>query len=301
MRLPNVFTALADVMMGFLFVNQWFEPVGAVVLLVLSSGLLYTAGMILNDLWDYHEDLVERPQRPLPSGQISLGAAQIAGFGMLGCGVACAWLAGLAFGDGAAVPWRSGTIGTALAAAVIAYDAWLKRTPIGPVGMGLCRFLNVLLGMSLAGWVVPGWPLGYGPVNLLPAAGIGIYVAGVTLFSRSEAATSKVLPLAAAMGVMTLGIVVAGCTALQLTTMRISHNVFWLVLGLLLATVLRRCFMALISPTPQHVQIAVKHSILSLIWFDAAICAAVARPEYALAIAALLIPALILGHWVYST
>ena len=301
MRLPNVFTSLADVMMGFLFVNQSFEPAGAIVLLIVSSGLLYTAGMVLNDLWDYHEDLIERPQRPLPAGQISLGAAQILGFGMLGCGVASAWLAGLAFGDQAAIPWRSGTIGTALAAAVIAYDAWLKRTFVGPLGMGLCRFLNVLLGMSLASVVVPGWPLGYGPADLLAAAGIGIYVAGVTLFSRGEAAVSKVPQLSAAIGVMTLGIVVAGMTALQLPDMEISRTIFWLLLGLLLASVLRRCFAALVSPTPQHVQIAVKHSILSLIWFDAAICAAVAPPGYAFAIAALLIPALILGHWVYST
>jgi len=31
------------------------------------------------------------------------------------------------------------------------YDGWLKRTALGPVSMGLCRFLNVLLGVSAAG------------------------------------------------------------------------------------------------------------------------------------------------------
>jgi hypothetical protein len=38
-----------------------------------------------------------------------------------------------------------------------------------------------------------------------------------------------------------------------------------------------------------------------LIWLDAATGAAVAGPLYGLAIAALLIPAILLGRWVYST
>ena len=36
-------------------------------------------------------------------------------------------------------PWR-----------VVAYDGVLKNTPLGPVAMGSCRTLNVLLGMSAA-------------------------------------------------------------------------------------------------------------------------------------------------------
>jgi hypothetical protein len=80
-----------------------------------------------------------------------------------------------------------------------------------------------------------------------------------------------------------------------------GRQMYWALLGLLMFTVLRRCGQAVLNPSPQMVQMAVKHSILSLIWLDAATAVAVAGPVYGVAIAALLIPALLLGRWVYST
>jgi hypothetical protein len=68
-----------------------------------------------------------------------------------------------------------------------------------------------------------------------------------------------------------------------------------------MATVLRRCGVAAVDPNPENVQAAVKHSILSLIWLDAATAAATAGPAYGVAIAVLLVPAIVLGRWVYST
>jgi hypothetical protein len=76
---------------------------------------------------------------------------------------------------------------------------------------------------------------------------------------------------------------------------------YWLLLALLMFTVLRRGGTAAMDPTPKKVQAAVKHSILSLIWLDAATAIVVAGPAYGIAIALLLIPALLLGRWVYST
>ena len=58
------------------------------------------------------------------------------------------------------------------------------ETPLGPAAMGLCRFLNVLLGLSLAGTLaVPG--------GLHLAAVVGLYVAGVTWFAHAEARESR--------------------------------------------------------------------------------------------------------------
>jgi len=65
-RAPNVFTAIADVAMGFVFVTGSLQPVGGFLCLALASCLLYTAGMILNDVYDFDVDLKERPSRPLP-------------------------------------------------------------------------------------------------------------------------------------------------------------------------------------------------------------------------------------------
>ena len=44
---------------------------------------MYSAGMVLNDVFDVEVDRVERPERPLPSGQIPVGWARLLGFEML--------------------------------------------------------------------------------------------------------------------------------------------------------------------------------------------------------------------------
>ena len=65
-----------------------------------------------------------------------------------------------------------------LALLIYAYDCILKRTP-GPLAMGGCRFLNVLLGMSAS-------PQPWTAANYLVAAGIGIYIVGITWFAAEK-------------------------------------------------------------------------------------------------------------------
>ena len=99
-RLPNVFTAIADVLMGYLFV-RWPEVDPPTYLathclpLLLGSALMYTAGMVLNDVFDIEVDRVERPERPLPSGRIAVGWARWLGFEMLFAGAALGVLVGV--------------------------------------------------------------------------------------------------------------------------------------------------------------------------------------------------------------
>ncbi len=305
MRLPNVFTALADVTMGYLFVRHELTPVEAFACLAAASGLLYTAGIVLNDVFDIDIDREERPERPLPSGAIAWSLARAFGFILLGLGVVAAWIGGLAFAaEAAAAPWRSGLVATLLAGLIVLYNTWLKRTPLGPLGMGACRFANVLLGMSLAATHTAGWPLGYGPAELLAAGGIGVYIVGVTWLARNEVEDdSASLPLFSAIGVMIAGGVLLAASAYFMPLLfRVqSPGIFALLVGLMLATVLRRALFAAFDPTPQNVQFAVKHGILSLIWLDAVVVAAVAPLEYSIGVALLIVPAYVLGRWVYST
>ena len=90
-RLPNVFTAIADVLMGFLFINLGYQPVQWLIPLIVSTCCLYSAGMVLNDVFDVEVDREERPQRPLPSGKISVSLARNVGFGLLAAGIASAF------------------------------------------------------------------------------------------------------------------------------------------------------------------------------------------------------------------
>ena len=153
-RLPNVFTAMADIAMGFLFVHPQLEPLSTFLFLLVASSCLYTAGMVLNDVYDVEQDRRERPERPLPSGQIDVRWARKLGYGLLAIGVIAACVAGVRDWrlntPGAFDPWRAGAVGLLLATCVVLYDAGLKRTFVGPVVMGSCRFFNVLLGMSTA-------------------------------------------------------------------------------------------------------------------------------------------------------
>ena len=60
------------------------------------------------------------------------------------------------------MPWRSGLVATALTGCILAYDGFLKKTPLGPLAMGACRFFNLLMAMS-AGEPSPNAVyLGYG-------------------------------------------------------------------------------------------------------------------------------------------
>mgnify|MGYP002528113346 CR=1 FL=1 len=90
-RAPNVFTAAADVVMGFVFVNSSIQSWIPLACLLGASCLLYTAGMVLNDVFDVQVDSRERPDRPIPSGQISLSWARWLGFEFLVIGIVLGW------------------------------------------------------------------------------------------------------------------------------------------------------------------------------------------------------------------
>jgi 4-hydroxybenzoate polyprenyltransferase len=262
--------------------------------------------MVLNDVFDYTVDAKERPQRPLPAGQISLGRARALGGGMLLGGVVFGGLAGYVIPASAEPAWRSGVVAVLLAICVLAYDAILKKTPLGPFAMGGCRFLNVLLGMSV-GAVGAGWPLLFQPTHFMVAAGIGIYIAGVTCFAKSEAQqASGRLGLICGIVLMATGVMALAFfpkySSLPREFFRIEPTIVWpLALFLMTVSILRRCLVAVMDPTPNQVQAAVKQCIFSLIVLDAAVVLLVAHWTLAIGVLALLIPSFVLGKWVYST
>ena len=274
MRLPNVFTAMADVAMGFLFVqapswrwDAWWDS-WTLGLLLAATSLLYMAGVVLNDVFDLEIDRRERPERPLPSGRVSPAAASRLGWWLLVLGVLVG--SGTAFFVG---QMRPGTVAALLATCILLYDAWLKRTPMGPLAMGACRTLNVMLGMSAIDVPlhVDHW---------LVAGGIGIYVAGVTWFARREASQSNRLHLGLSTMVMIAGIaMLAAFPACSQRTILVGAAIapgqwyLWsAVLGLLIVW---RCLWSIIDPRPARVQTAVGLCVLSIVMLDAFVCLAV--------------------------
>lgn len=294
MRLPNLFTAAADPAMGFLFVRPYVSADnGLIALLLGASASLYAGGVVLNDVCDHRLDAVERPERPIPSGRIGLGMAAALACVLLALGVALAWTAALLAGT-----VRPGLVALVLAVTIVAYDTFLKRTPLGPLAMGACRMGNVLLGMSVLDgpWQTIHW---------FVAGAMGVYITGVTWFARHEADKSRPAQLALATVVLMSGVGMLGTlpawpirwTALLL----VEPNRWHLMIGMLAALIGWRCLWAVLDPTPELVRAAVRQCILSVVVLDAAAAFAMRGLPGAAAICMLLAPALVLQQWLDST
>lgn len=174
-RLPNIFTAFADVFAGYM-IAAWHEPVPSLVaFLLVASGALYGAGCVMNDLCDRDIDRRERPWRPIPSGSVSISQAQVLQRLLFAVGVSAAFLAGIS----------SGITALVLSGFIFVYNRLAKDSPVlGPVAMGGCRATNLLLGMSVA------FPLPADLRLLLPVA-MWLYVASITTLSRGEAGEGR--------------------------------------------------------------------------------------------------------------
>ncbi|MBM4075479.1 MAG: hypothetical protein FJ267_07530, partial [Planctomycetes bacterium] len=97
-RLPTVFTAMADIFLGYALTHRyivgpppegWDNPSKFFGLLI-ASCCLYLSGMVFNDVFDRKQDAIERPSRPIPSGRVSLRTAILLGVILMAVGVVSA-------------------------------------------------------------------------------------------------------------------------------------------------------------------------------------------------------------------
>jgi len=107
----------------------------AIATVCVAMSLLYVAGMFLNDAFDRDVDAVERPDRPIPAGQVTAIAVFMAGFALLAGGVLA--IAGLALATGAG--WAPVGSVLVLAGLIVFYDMHHKRNRLAPFVMGMCR------------------------------------------------------------------------------------------------------------------------------------------------------------------
>jgi 4-hydroxybenzoate polyprenyltransferase len=292
-RLPNVFTAIADICLGWLGALALGTPPSrwpSFLLLVGASSLLYSAGMVWNDFFDIEQDRRERPFRPLPSGRILRRSAASLGVALLAGGSLLATLAGVR-ADGFC--WTPPAITAGLVTAILLYDAWLKRTAMGTVAMGSCRFLNVLLGLSVAEDRFP-WS---GRIYL--ALVVGLYIVGVTWFARTEARRSSQSALMGAAGIMSVALFLALAVPAVIETgiTSVLFPYLLVALGFFLGVPILH---AIKEPAPLRVQTAVKRALLGLVVLDAVLAAGLVG-TIGLLMLLLLIPTLYLGRWIYST
>lgn len=280
MRPANIITAIADILLGYAasgsviqFINTeegWLlnPDLSHLGWLVLSSIGLYGGGVVFNDVFDAELDKIERPERPIPSGQASRTSSTLLGGSLLLLGIIAA----------AQVSALSSIIALAVAIMALIYDAFGKHHPIiGPLNMGLCRGGNLLLGISATPIAIAEWWY----LSLIPI----VYIAAITIISRGEVHGANRLALKGGMVIYGIVITAIGGLALLVPSSVFSVLPFILLFAFLIFPPLYR---ALNNKNPKFVGKAVKAGVLSLIVMDAAMAAVFAEWQYGLLVLSLL-------------
>ena len=250
MRLANVVTAIADVLAG-IAISGYFsgsESYIPVLLLCISTVGLYSGGIIFNDVFDAGLDAIERPERPIPSGMVSLTDATIFGtiFFVIGVGAA------------ALFQTESMIIAILIVLACLSYNRWAKHYTVwGPINMGLCRGLNLMLGMSILTPEIENWWF----LGLIPL----IYIASITIISRGEVhgGNRKMLRIAAVL----YAIVILSILYVSASMQNIVLTLIFLIPFVLM--IFKPLLTAFQLPNAENIGKAVKAGVIALILLNA--------------------------------
>ncbi len=257
-RPANLPTAAADVLTG-IAISAYFVPIEIavsftdnyidVLCLVCSSVLLYAGGVVMNDVFDRKLDMIERPERPIPSGLISYKSAASFGMFLLLAGIFSSFLVGDV----------SGSLALILSISIIGYDALAKKHALfGPMIMGLCRAINLVLGMSLFQEIGHWW---YAVVPFC-------YIFAITLISRGEVHGNNRNHLIWSAILYALVIAMAIIIVGKETGRVIDIIPFLILFSFLIFRPLMRAFR---SNVPVNIKKAVIAGVLSIIVLDASV------------------------------
>ena len=190
-RVSNVPTIWSNVLAGITVAGV--RPDAAMyVQLSLAASSFYIGGMFLNDAFDAEVDARQRPERPVPAGDVSRRETFIIGGLLL--------TAGLLLLPHEGETWLAGA---ALAAAILFYDYRHKGDALAPLVMGVCRGLVYCLAAAAVGRV--------GGTVLMAAAFLTAYVTALTVVAKLAGANARWLVplLIAAISLVDAGVISA--------------------------------------------------------------------------------------------
>ena len=147
------------------------------VILIVALACFYLGGMYLNDAFDADIDAIDRPDRPIPAGEVSKTTVFRIGFALLAAGVIQLSIAGL-MADPMRIGWPT-VSGVVLVGAIVLYNSDHKENPLSPVVMGLCR---VLIYVSVGQCFMTTLPI---PL-LIGALALLSYLIGLTYVAKQE-------------------------------------------------------------------------------------------------------------------
>jgi 4-hydroxybenzoate polyprenyltransferase len=167
-RISNTPTTISNVLAGAVLAAPLVFN-AELVLIIIAVALFYTAGMYLNDILDVGIDREQRPDRPLASGRISMGAAWAVTLMLFIAGLGLLWF----------VDRQSFIAGVVLIGVIAFYDAWHKGNTIGPVIMAFARVMVYVVAFFAFASEATGELWLWGAVMLA-------YVSGLTYIAKTE-------------------------------------------------------------------------------------------------------------------
>ncbi len=272
-RLPAGCSVLSNIIVAHILATEGNINTSVLLFTISASFCLYFGGMVLNDCFDFSEDLQDRPERPLPSGQIDLKTAWISGYTLLflGC-LSAAW-----------VNQQVLVISIILALLVLLYDSNNLSGWPSAITMGLCRYTNWLMALAVL-------PLSI-PIILIPLP-ILFYVIALTRLSQVETSNASLTRLYE----IVIFLLISFVSLLLLVELTIFSALFLLLLG---GYYLFLILPLLKSHTPQQIQHIVGQLVFGLIPLDAAICLIYGYWEVTLVVLLLIPLSKVMGRKLY--
>ncbi|HEY7572943.1 MAG TPA: UbiA family prenyltransferase [Nitrososphaeraceae archaeon] len=293
-RLPNLFTIPSNIIVGYVTL-QGFPNNGLSIslpLIIFSSCLIYTAGIIFNDYSDIETDRREKRLRPLASGSVAKRPAVILG---LSCLVLALVISGIV-----------GPLTLLLSSIIIFialfYDFKLKQTKIGSIMMGSARASNIVYGASpiLIGGIFESVQI---QRLAIESACVFIYVVAIMLVSAREAGVAQSNPKWLFVPFLMISVVVT-----VMITSVILGKFKADLLGNLVILIFIICF-AVSKLTRRHkleisseqIQNLVKILVLCMVILDSSFVSGVSGLFFGTIVALFIVPGIILSRILYVT
>jgi len=270
-RLPGIFTAFSNVLIGYFFSFSFNSEVIFLPYLLATSGMLFCSGMIFNDYFDYNLDKKERSFRPLPSGKISKQNALLIGFIFLILANIFAFFLG----------FDSLIISLILSCMILFYNLKLKSISfLGILNLSVIRMLNILLGFSII--ALSSEFIQY----LFP---LGIFIVGISILAKNEIKSN--LLIYKKLNKIIIFITIVSVSILVITNFQFESLLF---LGLF-------SFLSVYSLFFKKIQNQITFQLLLIILLDSILISFFVPLQFSILVSLLILPAYVLSKKLYLT
>ena len=270
-RLPGIFTAFSNVLIGYFFSFSFNSEVIFLPYLLATSGMLFCSGMIFNDYFDYNLDKKERSFRPLPSGKISKQNALLIGFIFLILANISACFLG----------FHSLIISLILSCMILFYNLKLKSISfLGILNLSVIRMLNILLGFSIIG-------ISFEFIQYLFP--LGIFIVGISILAKNEIKSNLVI-YKKLNKIITI-ITITSVSILVITNFQFESLLF---LGLF-------SFLSVYSLFFKKIQNQITFQLLLIILLDSILISFFVPLQFSILVSLLILPAYFISKKLYLT